>query len=109
MEEKAVKIIVTDGCEACDIIKKKNLDDVELINITDPRAIDLIGKKEGDVIVPQAFDEQNKMCKISFSEDSVVVECEHKKVILVEDASIVVPEDKEEEIATQLESEESET
>lgn len=106
MEEKAVKIVVTEGCEACENIKNKNLDVVELIDIMDPRALELVGKTEGDITVPQAFDEKGQSCKISISDNSVIVDCKEKRVVLLKDSSLVLDENDQEITSTEQKQDE---
>ena len=95
MDEKAIKLVVAEGCGYCEEIKDMKLENVEIIDVETDEARKLLNIAEGSIFVPAAFDSDGNKCEI-FIEDGVVrFACDKITVIETGEEGIILENDKE--------------
>lgn len=95
MDEKAIRLVVAEGCGYCEEIKEMKLDNVEIIDVETDEARKLLNIAEGSVFVPAAFDNDGKKCEI-FIEDGIVrFACDKITVIETGEEGVVLENNKD--------------
>lgn len=87
-DEKII-FIVGEGCPSCDAVKSVNQDNIEQIDINDPRAKEYLGNEEVDVTIPKAFDKDHNLCTVHFEDGALTVLCNDKVLYADSEMSIL--------------------